>query len=422
MKSFESKNWKFIRHLFSDFISKNHEFNSKVFVVGGAVRDSLMNPLHNPTDFDLIVELPQGAKKLALCLHQFNLQTSTEPFEKGRGYPTWSMNLTTNLPLDKINLDISDTQKEAFPDPQTRQRVTSFGSKSEDILRRDFTINSISFDLSTDTLSSDSASYITDLNHKILRHHPQVPAEQMFSDDPLRMLRAIRFCSTHQFQIHPQTLDALVQNINRLQIVSAERKYSELQKIAALSSWNRFIHLAIEWNIFSKLFPHLTLSNTYFDPADKNEIFEAFLLSFYKNSFLQIQNTMIDYKFSKKDLQNLKTIHNCFTEIHSLELSSWKIRNLLRKNFNFISFLKLIPELYEKTKDIYFDEASSKGQLSPSELIKIFKIKGDQIQKTYDYSVEEEDQYFTQNKTPIPRNDLIEKTKDYVTKNFSRAD
>ena len=221
------------------------ETSLKVFSVGGFVRDELLGI--ESKDLDIVVEKEGGAKELAEFIHsKFPLETSN-PHLLGAGYPIWHISFKRNIndfKTEGAEIDIADTQKESFPDPTTRQRITEPGTINDDCKRRDFTCNMLLRDLSNGQIVDLTGVSISDLNNKILRGHPQVSWEKMFSDDPLRIIRMIRFYCKYDMTIPFTMLRAAKMNGERFQqTISGERIRDELEKIMKLGKLNKALKL-----------------------------------------------------------------------------------------------------------------------------------------------------------------------------------
>ena len=195
-----------------------NESGIKTFVVGGFVRDILLQRPNK--DIDIVVEGNgiEFAKKVANKL------------ENVRGFSVFKNFGTAMIKLDDYELEFVGARKESYR-AESRKPIVENGTISEDQERRDFTINAMSISLN----DVDFGDYLNpfvlqkDLDNGILKTplHP----DQTYSDDPLRMMRAIRFASQLHFKIEDQSFDSIAKNQERLSIVSAERINIELNKI-----------------------------------------------------------------------------------------------------------------------------------------------------------------------------------------------
>ncbi len=194
------------------------ETGTKAFVVGGFVRDILLKRPNK--DIDIVVE-GNGidfAKKVANKL------------ENVRGLSVFKNFGTAMIKLDDYELEFVGARKESYR-AESRKPIVEDGSIAEDQERRDFTINAMSISLNDADFGEliDPFGGQKDVVNGILKTplHP----DQTYSDDPLRMMRAIRFASQLHFRIEEGSFDSIKKNQERLSIVSAERINIELNKI-----------------------------------------------------------------------------------------------------------------------------------------------------------------------------------------------
>ena len=221
-------------------------------LVGGAVRDALLGL--ESLDLDMVVEEEGGAQKLAEALSTFWGEASTSAHALGQGYPIWQLVFTSNDGLG-YEIQIAETQKEMFMQEGSRQRIAHFGSLEEDCLRRDFTYNMLYYDLTAQNLIDPSGVGLADLENNFLRTHPEVSSQKIFHDDPLRMIRLLRFVSRFQSNVDQETEEALKKCFSRIEILSAERIRDEWLKLCKQGGFSFFWKTIQEWGLLSQLCP-----------------------------------------------------------------------------------------------------------------------------------------------------------------------
>jgi len=237
-------------------------FANKVYAVGGYVRDEVMGL--QSKDLDIMVTMPDGAENLAKYVHEKFLAETSNPYQMGKSYPIWHIAFKTDIQHDgKIyttkgaEIDFADSQKESFPDETSRQRDVQFGTFDEDIMRRDFTVNMLTKDMTTGKLVDTTGTSISDIKNGILRLHPDVNPDKPFSDDALRMLRLIRFMVKYGWKVDLGTLEAVKRNAHRIESISAERIMEELSKIMRLGKLAQAIRFMSDTGLLKHVMPEI---------------------------------------------------------------------------------------------------------------------------------------------------------------------
>jgi len=195
------------------------EMNIESYLIGGFVRDILLQKKEKK-DIDIMVigSAIETAK---------NLKKKLIGAEKIQFYKNFGAAM---IKWRNFIIEIVGARKESY-NRNSRKPVVKIGTLEDDQNRRDFTINSIAIGLNKDNFGKviDPFNGIKDIKDKIIRT-PLNP-EKTYSDDPLRMFRAIRFSSQLEFEIETQSFEAIKNNINRIKIISKERIVDELNKI-----------------------------------------------------------------------------------------------------------------------------------------------------------------------------------------------
>jgi poly(A) polymerase len=191
----------------------------QAYVVGGFVRDLILKRPSKDID---IVCVGSGIELAELVAQGSGIEGINLAVFKNFG--------TAMLNLDGWEVEFVGARRESYS-RDSRKPIVEDGTLEDDQNRRDFTINAMAISLNTNNFGEllDPFDGVADLRRKIIRT-PLEPAIT-FSDDPLRMMRAIRFASQLTFDIHPDTFDALVAMKDRIEIISKERITEELNKI-----------------------------------------------------------------------------------------------------------------------------------------------------------------------------------------------
>ncbi|MFZ9660689.1 MAG: CCA tRNA nucleotidyltransferase [Chitinophagaceae bacterium] len=220
------------------------EINTDCFLIGGFVRDKVLG--RDTKDVDIVCS--GDGILLAHAVAQKFLPNPTVSFFKNFG--------TAHIRVDDMDIEFVGARKESYRQ-QSRNPIVSPGSLEDDQLRRDFTINALAISLNPHNYGDliDPFNGMKDLEDKILKT-PLEPG-QTFNDDPLRMMRAIRFSSQLGFQIDPKTKEGISEFAKRIEIVSQERITDELNKIILSPKPSvGFIHL-FETGLLDHVLPQM---------------------------------------------------------------------------------------------------------------------------------------------------------------------
>lgn len=214
----------------------------KLALVGGPVRDAILGRLGNDLDFTTDAH-PKDSEKI---LNKW----ADSVWDIGAAFGTVAGK------KDEITVEITTYRSESY-DPTSRKPDVEFGKSIEaDLARRDFTINAMALELTTDEPTFiDLFNGVVDLQKKIIKT-PGKP-EDSFSDDPLRMMRAARFMSQLNFEVDQAVLVAIKNMAARLEIISAERIRDEFIKIMMSPSPRLGITLLVETGLADYFLPEV---------------------------------------------------------------------------------------------------------------------------------------------------------------------
>ena len=214
----------------------------KAFVIGGYVRDSLMG--RECKDIDIVVD--GSGIELARKVSE-RTKTSVAIF-KNFG--------TAMLKWHELEIEFVGARKESYR-TDSRKPIVEDGSLEEDQFRRDFTINAMAFSLQKEEFGSlsDPFNGKQDLANKLIR--TPLDPDITYTDDPLRMFRAVRFASQLSFTIVPESIDSMRKNCERIKILSAERIIEELNKIMLSPKPSTGLYLLESTGLLEIFFPQL---------------------------------------------------------------------------------------------------------------------------------------------------------------------
>lgn len=246
--------------VFGIFSEVAEQYGFKAFVIGGYVRDCFLG--RSSDDIDVVVEGSgvDFANKVAARLEEIEYaQHRTRHKINVSEFKTYG---TAMIKYRGLELEFVGARKESYR-KESRNPIVENGSLTDDQLRRDFTINAMAFSLCKADFGAlvDPFGGLSDLERGIIRT-PQDP-DITFSDDPLRMLRAVRFATKLstpqlQFRITPECMEAMRRNRNRLQILTRERIAEELNKMLVVPKPSKAFRLMDEAGLLELILPSLT--------------------------------------------------------------------------------------------------------------------------------------------------------------------
>ena len=218
------------------------EANMEAYIVGGYTRDILLNRVSK--DIDIVV-IGSGIQLAKLVTKKLNAQLSVF---KNFG--------TAQVKTRDLEIEFVGARKESY-ERGSRKPIVEDGTLQEDQERRDFTINAMSISLQKDSFGEliDPFKGLQDLENKILKT-PLDPSIT-YSDDPLRMMCAIRFASQLNFTIEEKSLKAITTNKDRIEIVSQERITDELNKIVLSPIPSIGFELLYNTELLHNIFPKM---------------------------------------------------------------------------------------------------------------------------------------------------------------------
>lgn len=238
---------------------KGTEWDGKVFAVGGFVRDLLLGK--EPKDLDVVVGVDQGGLAFTKWLGQ-----KLGIYKEGSNpviFPTFG---TANLRLEGVvwngidfsgeNIDAVMFRKEQYHDPNSRKPVVQFTPHIEiDAQRRDITFNALYLDIASGEILDPTGKGKEDLKNGIVR--TAIDPTIIYTDDALRMFRAVRFAAQFNFKLSPEVMEGIKKNLHRLGNTSRERVAVELNKILTSNHPDYGLRLLRDTGLLTHIGPEL---------------------------------------------------------------------------------------------------------------------------------------------------------------------
>jgi putative nucleotidyltransferase with HDIG domain len=229
-------------------------FANKTHAVGGYVRDQYISllkgdPKIQPKDLDIVVEMEDGAEKITHYIKNRFKDAISTPVQMGN-YPIWQITFKEDIEHNKKKyntkgavIEFADTMEEEFPEEGSRQRKVKYAPLKKDIERRDFTVNMLLKDLTTGEIKDLTGMSKKDIEKGVLRHVDNVMLDKRFKEDPLRLMRLIRFAAVKEWDIPKEVLRIAKNNADRIKIISKERIRAELEKTMETGKLKQAIRL-----------------------------------------------------------------------------------------------------------------------------------------------------------------------------------
>ncbi len=214
------------------------------YIVGGYVRDIFLNRPSSDIDF---VTVGGGIKLAEALVKRLGPKTSLAVY---RNYGT------AQLRYHGLELEFVGARKESYH-RESRNPIVEDGTLDDDQKRRDFTVNALAIAINADNFGElvDPFGGLDDMEKRIIR--TPLDPDVTFSDDPLRMMRAVRFATQLDFEILPETFEAITRNRERIAIISRERIAVELEKIVRSPRPSKGFVLLEKCGLLELIFPEL---------------------------------------------------------------------------------------------------------------------------------------------------------------------
>ena len=224
------------------------ESNIKSYLVGGCVRDLMLNPSADSIDIDIMVE-GDGISFAKLLAKKMNVP-KVVPFPKFA---------TAKIPYHEYEIEVASARLESYDKSSRNPSSIQISNIQDDLLRRDFTINAMAISLNENNFGEffDPFNGMEDLKNEILKT-PLNP-DNTFSDDPLRIMRACYFASKLSLEIEPECLLSIQNNSERISIVSQERITNELFKILGTDRPSIGLNILQQSGLMEYVFPEISI-------------------------------------------------------------------------------------------------------------------------------------------------------------------
>jgi len=235
---------KYIHEILKVVTKVSEEEDKSAYIVGGFVRDLIMDKELNDIDIMVVGDGIDFAKKIAFGIGVKKIV----PFEKFG---------TALIPNENIQVEIASAREEKYNSESRKPSKISYTDLHGDLVRRDFTINAMAMHISSENfgLLTDPYNGLADIENKILK--TPLDPDETFSEDPLRMMRAAYFASKLGFIIEDKCIDSMKRQSERIKIVSWERIRDELFKILKTKKPSIGLRILQETGLMKIVFPEI---------------------------------------------------------------------------------------------------------------------------------------------------------------------
>ena len=235
--------------IFEIITTASNQLKIESYVIGGFVRDFLLE-----RDAKKDIDIVAVGSGIELALKVADMLPNKPKVQVFKTYGT------AMIKYKDIDIEFVGARKESY-NHSSRNPLVEIGTLEDDQNRRDFTINAMAFSLNEVTFGTliDPFNGTNDLVKKIIK--TPLDPDLTFSDDPLRMLRAIRFAVQLQFEIDSASFESITKNAERIKIISGERIVDELNKILMTQNPSRGFLLLYKSGLLQLLLPELTALN-----------------------------------------------------------------------------------------------------------------------------------------------------------------
>ena len=226
----------------------SREIQIDAYLVGGCVRDLMLNPSKDAIDVDIMVE-GDGIAFAKILAQKINVPKIV-PFKKFA---------TAKIPYKEFEIEVASARLETYDKSSRSPSEVTLSNIQDDLLRRDFTINAMAVSLNEQNFGEffDPFNGMEDLNNKILK--TPLDPDTTFSDDPLRMMRAAYFASKLSLSIEKNCLESIKDNAERISIVSQERITNELFKILGTKKPSIGLDILQQSGLMTFVFPEISV-------------------------------------------------------------------------------------------------------------------------------------------------------------------
>ncbi len=302
-------------------------FAGKAYIAGGWVRDSVLGRVSD--DIDITVEMEDGGVRFAEWLADQIGSQRPVIFEN---FGTAMIPLTgvtwDGVDLSGLELEFVQTRTETYTPEGGRKPQVGFGTIQDDVQRRDFTVNALLFDLTNGEIV-DLVGGMEDIKNGVIR--TPLEADVIFNEDPLRMLRAVRFAGRYGWKMDPAIEQSLKKNVKLLNTISRERVSKELVKILHGAMPEKGIKFLVDTGLWDLVIPEMPVasvgSQTILDAVEASRGSDSLFLAFLGHfSGGNAKSAAKSLKLSNEQVKQIMGLLKAFALLEGEGEEDYKVR------------------------------------------------------------------------------------------------
>ena len=363
---------------------RDTKWAKRVFVAGGAVRDQVMGL--SPKDIDLVVEMEKGGIRFAEYIAQrlgiYKAGSNPVVFPAfGTAKVHFDGYVHNGVALDGVDVEVVNTRSEEY-EPGSRKPTTRHGTIKQDVFRRDLTINSLLQNLVSGEIIDLTGKGQDDIAKGVIRT-PSEP-DRIFTDDPLRLMRAVRFAGRYNYTVPDFMVASIKKNAPGLKTISRERIREELEKILTGANPEVGLGFLYDLGLMSYVLPSLAdKREETMEAARRGTDFMGKLILMLKSVPMAevVKETKQGLKMSNDEVEMFEAVIGAMQLIERDHSNASILKAgsdlFLAGMQDYIEYLKPLDKQVQQLEPFF--SQGPKQHVNPGEMMKTFNLKPGRI-------------------------------------------